>query len=161
MEIFIQPYQEQYQSRVLDLILNIQQNEFNISITADEQPDLKNIPDFYQKNQGNFWLAVHENQVIGTLALLDIDNNQGALRKMFVDKRYRGTKLAAAKKLLTTLLNWSKAKGVQEVYLGTTPQFLAAHRFYEKNNFQEIATAELPEKFPVMAVDKKFYKYSV
>lgn len=32
------------------------------------------------------------------------------------------------------------------------------HRFYEKNGFTEIDVAQLPENFPIMQVDKKFYK---
>jgi hypothetical protein len=46
---------------------------------------------------------------------------------------------------------------VRELYLGTTAKYLAAHRFYEKNGFREIARTALPESFPVMAVDTKFY----
>jgi predicted N-acetyltransferase YhbS len=42
--------------------------------------------------------------------------------------------------------------------LGTTAKFLAAHRFYEKNGFREIAQTELPASFPVMTVDTKFYR---
>jgi N-acetylglutamate synthase-like GNAT family acetyltransferase len=48
-------------------------------------------------------------------------------------------------------------KGVREIFLGTTSAFLAAHRFYEKNGFGEIAKTELPAAFPVMAIDSKFY----
>ncbi len=32
-------------------------------------------------------------------------------------------------------------------------EFLAAHRFYERNGFQRISDAELPPAFPKMAVD--------
>ncbi len=55
-EIIVQPFTGNYQPGVIDLILNMQQNEFNIPITADDQPDLKTIPAFYQKNKGNFWI---------------------------------------------------------------------------------------------------------
>jgi hypothetical protein len=43
-------------------------------------------------------------------------------------------------------------------FLGTTPRFLAAHRFYEKNGFSEVEPGDLPSTFPIMAVDKKFYR---
>ncbi|MES1217848.1 MAG: GNAT family N-acetyltransferase, partial [Bacteroidota bacterium] len=39
--------------------------------------------------------------------------------------------------------------------------FIAAQRFYEKNGFKEIRKQELPETFPVMEVDIKFYRFSV
>ena len=62
--------------------------------------------------------------------------------------------------LLNELLAWAREKDLSEIYLGTTSKFLAAHRFYEKNGFEEIPKSSLPERFPVMIVDVKFYKYS-
>jgi hypothetical protein len=47
---------------------------------------------------------------------------------------------------------------VKDVYLGTTEKFLAAHRFYERNGFQQIAANELPPSFPKMAQDSRFYR---
>ncbi|HVN38503.1 MAG TPA: GNAT family N-acetyltransferase, partial [Myxococcota bacterium] len=38
-----------------------------------------------------------------------------------------------------------------------TSKFLAAHRFYAKNGFREIAKSDLPPSFPVMAVDDRFF----
>ena len=37
--------------------------------------------------------------------------------------------------MLDTLLRWCGEHAIDEVYLGTTAKFLAAHRFYEKNGF--------------------------
>ncbi|HEY6504734.1 MAG TPA: GNAT family N-acetyltransferase, partial [Chitinophagaceae bacterium] len=86
----IEIYTGIYKDRVADLILGIQNGEFGIPITLEQQPDLDEIPGFYQVNNGNFWIAKIGDKVIGTIALLDIGNNKGALRKMFVAKDYRG-----------------------------------------------------------------------
>ena len=40
-------------------------------------------------------------------------------------------------------------------------EILAAHRFYEKNGFESVSIDELPKSFPVLQVDKKFYRYIV
>lgn len=144
-------------AQVVELILSIQVGEFAIAITAEDQPDLQAIPSFYQTGRGNFWVAVNDERVIGTLALLDIGNRQAALRKMFVHPEFRGERLGVAAKLLATLLAHARERGVCDIYLGTTPKYFAAHRFYEKNGFEEIAQGALPPSFPVMAVDKKFY----
>jgi N-acetylglutamate synthase-like GNAT family acetyltransferase len=56
---------------------------------------------------------------------------------------------------------WCQERSVREVYLGTTSKFLAAHRFYEKNGFREIEKKSLPGNFPLMAVDTKFYAFTV
>lgn len=158
--ILIREYSNEYQEQVIDLILNIQRGEFKIDITKDDQPDLSDIPDFYQKG-GNFWVALHKKQVVGTIALINIGNQQGALRKMFVKAEYRGKDYGIAKQLLLKLRTWAKDRNMREIYLGTTEKFLAAHRFYEKNEFVAIAKEQLPAAFPIMKVDTRFYKHNL
>jgi N-acetylglutamate synthase-like GNAT family acetyltransferase len=159
--IQIVPFSSQHKEAVGDLIVGIQSEEFQIPITLEDQPDLQDIPASYQQGAGNFWVAVSEGQVVGTVALLDIGNHQGALRKMFVHASYRGRGPGVSARLLETLLEWSRARGLNDVYLGTTEKFLAAHRFYERNGFQQIAANELPPSFPKMAVDSRFYRRSL
>lgn len=84
--ICIQSYESKYQSEVVDLIIHIQQKEYNVPITKEEQSDLQEIEQFYQRDNGSFWVATHDGKVVGTVALLDIGNKQVALRKMFVKK---------------------------------------------------------------------------
>lgn len=157
IDILIQRFEPHHQLGVLDVILPIQREEFGIAITAEDQPDLKAIPDFYQSGTGNFWVATHGEHVIGTIGLKDIGDGQAALRKMFVAAPFRGREFSVAAKLLGQLIDDARLKGVSEIFLGTTDKFLAAHRFYEKHGFSEVAKADLPESFPLMAVDSKFY----
>lgn len=156
-EIAIAPFEPGYEQQVVGLIVPIQREEFGVAITAEEQPDLLSIPDFYQRGGGNFWLALHGRRVVGTVALLDIGAGQGALRKMFVHRDYRGGALGVSRRLLGALLEWAPAHGIAQIFLGTTSKYLAAHRFYEKNGFAAIARQDLPPSFPVMAVDSLFY----
>lgn len=157
-KIIIKEYAEEYKEQIINLILDIQQNEFQIPITKEDQPDLSDIENFYQSGSGNFWIAVNQNCVVGTIALIDIGNGQGALRKMFVKSAYRGKIYNTAKFLLQTAIEWAKKHKMQEIYLGTTEKFLAAHRFYEKNQFIQLPKENLPKNFPVMKVDTRFYK---
>jgi N-acetylglutamate synthase-like GNAT family acetyltransferase len=154
-------YEEKYQQGIVDLILPIQQQEFNVPITIQDQPDLQNIISFYLKGNGNFWVAVSQKQVVGTIALVDIGNNQVALRKMFVHRDNRGKEKGVAQLLFDILATWCKQKAVKEVLLGTIDSMHAAHRFYTKNGFSEVSKADLPSNFPVMRVDNKFYKWNV
>ena len=160
-KIDINTYSEIFKQGVINLILSIQQEEFGIPIDLEAQPDLKEIPGFYQKGNGNFWVASTGEIVIGTIALLDIGNHCGALRKMFVKASYRGSKFGVGQALLNTVFGWATEKEFDTILLGTTEKFLAAQRFYEKNGFQEINKNLLPKEFPVMAVDVKFYKYII
>jgi len=156
----IEIYTDINKKDVADLILHIQNVEFGIPITLELQPDLNEIPGFYQTNNGNFWIAKIDDKIIGTISLLDIGNRKSALRKMFVDKDYRGNEFDVGQKLLNTLIDWAYLKGFTEIFLGTTEKFTRAQRFYEKNGFKEIEKQELPETFPVMEVDVKFYRFS-
>jgi GNAT superfamily N-acetyltransferase len=143
---------------VVSVILPIQQVEFAIPVTLAAQPDLGDIAGFYQKDNGNFWVAELGAEIVGTVGLLDIGGGQAALRKMFVARQFRGREHGVAQRLLDTLVDWAVSRRVAAVSLGTTDKFLAAHRFYEKNRFLEIDRLELPAAFPVMAVDSKFYR---
>jgi N-acetylglutamate synthase-like GNAT family acetyltransferase len=160
-EIILKEYTPEYQDAIIDLILSIQRDEFKIPITKEDQPDLSNIPNFYQTGKGNFWIALCGNQVVGTISLIDIGNRQGALRKMFVKADYRGSSYNVSKMLLQKLIIWAREYNYSEIYLGTTEKFLAAHRFYEKNNFIQIAKDTLPAPFPIMKVDTRFYQFKL
>lgn len=151
-------YLPAHQQGVIDVILPIQQLEFGVGVTLAGQPDLLDIPGFYQTGCGDFWVAVENHAVVGTIALRDIGNHQAALRKMFVKAPYRGRRFGTAGRLLEQLVGAAAARGVREIFLGTTAAFLAAHRFYEKNGFDLIAPEDLPAAFPRMAVDTRFYR---
>lgn len=157
----VKEYCQRYRDDVINLILDIQQNEFNIPIQKEDQPDLGAISEYYQKGRGNFWIALYKDQLIGTISLLDIGNGQAALRKMFVKSPYRGSNYNTAQILLLESLAWARQNRLTGIYLGTTEKFLAAHRFYEKNGFEQISSEDLPESFPIMKVDTKFYKYAL
>lgn len=160
-QVSIVPFTPEHTAGVIDLIVPIQREEFDIPITAEDQPDLRDIPGYYQHGSGNFWIALYQGTVVGSVALLDIGNGQAALRKMFVRPAFRGQAHRTAGRLLETLLDWTRTHQIREIYLGTTAKFLAAHRFYEKNGFIELPQSDLPAQFPLMKVDTRFYRYVV
>lgn len=144
-------------TEIIDLILPIQQIEFNVPITIEGQPDLLDIEANYHQLGGNFWGAKIDGELVGTIALLNTGHNACALRKMFVKKEFRGKEYGIAQKLLETLLTYCREQKITDVYLGTVDMLKAAHRFYEKNDFNNIEVAELPSYFPRMMADNKFY----
>ena len=151
-------YQRKYQTPVVDLILQIQREEFGLPITLDDQPDLLDIPTVYQRGDGNFWVALDTDQVIGTIAAIDIGNHQLALRKMFVSAPHRGRSIGVGKQLLDALCGWATERKICEIYLGTVEAFKAAHRFYEKHGFRQLEKSDLPAAFPIMQGDTRFYR---
>lgn len=144
--------------QIIDIILPIQQIEFNVPVTLEGQPDLLDIETNYHQTGGNFWGAFHNGELVGTIAIIAIGDNAGALRKMFVRKEYRGKDLAIAQLLLDTLLVYCKQNQINAIYLGTVDMLKAAHRFYEKNGFNQLAKTDLPKSFPLMGADNVFYE---
>jgi GNAT superfamily N-acetyltransferase len=155
--MLIQTLNNTYSAQIIDLILPIQQVEHNIPVTLADQPDLQDVEGFYQHGGGQFWGAVDQEQLLGTIALISIGHNAGAIRKMFVKKEYRGKELSLAQQLLETLVHYCREQGIRDVYLGTVHVLKAAIRFYERNGFSRIAKADLPSYFPLMPADNLFF----
>jgi len=157
----IQPFESKYQPEVIALIEKIQVGEFNIPIEEGQRKELQAISNAFQKDNGNYWIALLNGKVIGTIAAIDIGHQALELRDVFLDKKYRSSSEEFAKKLLQTVLLWSKQHNVKTIYLGTTLAFRAAHRFYEKNGFTELARKEMPSYCQPMDCDEKFYQLNL
>lgn len=151
------PFEEKYTQEVVELILSIQRDEFQIDLTVEDQPDLLKITEEYIETGGNFWLALADDQVIGTIALVKLKNHCGAIKKMFVAKNFRGEK-QIGKKLLDTLVADCEKQGYKYLYLGTVEVLKAAQKFYQKNGFQRIKKSEMPKDYHLMDVDTVFFK---
>ncbi|MCX6958036.1 MAG: GNAT family N-acetyltransferase [Verrucomicrobiae bacterium] len=152
MNIEIRPYQPSDHCDVVTLITTIQQNEFGLPITYEDQPDLADIPKFFDL----FLVAVVSEKAIGSIGL-KIIGDFAVIRKMFVAQENRGREQGIAQKLLMALEEEIAARGINKIYLGTTEFFTAAHRFYERNDYLEISMSDLPSDFPVMKIDTKFF----
>lgn len=151
--IVIIKYNPIYNQKVYNFVMEIKVNELGWKSDA---VDLLDIEKIYLQGNGNFWLALNNDNVIGTIALEDMGKKRGYLQRMYLDKNYRGTGLAT--KLLNTLLDFSKSKSYQEIYLGTTPVAQRAIRFYEKSGFERIT--RLPEDFED-DTDDIFFKINI
>lgn len=155
-EVKIVPFEEKYTQEIVDLIIPIQREEFNIQLTVEDQPDLLTIREEYINTGGNFWVALFDDRVIGTIALVRLENHCGAIKKMFVTKDFRGEK-QIGRKLLDTLVNYCKEQGYERLYLGTVEVLKAAQKFYKKNGFELIDKTEMPKDYHLMDVDTVFF----
>ena len=156
--IVVKPFESIHQASVEALVLPIQQIEFGVKITREEQPDLMYIADTFLNGGGNFWVALDGERVVGCVGLVNMGNAQVALKKMFVAREYRGKATGVAQSLLDTAVRWCRKGDIGQIFLGTVEQLQAAHRFYEKNGFVQLAKSELPATFPLVSVDTRFYK---
>ncbi len=157
-KIDVVQFNKVYQDSVEKLVLPIQQIEFGVRITREEQPDLTDIDSVFLRGNGNFWVALSGDEVVGTIGLVDIGNSEVALKKMFVRADFRGKEHSVAARLMDNVKCHCQQNGIERIFLGTTSQMAAAHRFYEKNGFVEVEVQKLPANFPIVHVDTKFYR---
>ncbi|MET3878568.1 GNAT family N-acetyltransferase [Chitinophaga sp. OAE865] len=153
----IRPIHNEYCQQIIDIILPIQQKEFNVPVTIEDQPDLFDIETNYHNTGGGFWGGFVNGELAGTIALISIGHNAGAIRKMFVKKEFRGKDTGIGQQLLEELISYCRSAGIKDLYLGTVDKLAAARRFYERNHFKEIRKTDLPSYFPLMNADNVFY----
>ena len=157
MRVAVRPFAAGDADGICDLILPIQNEEFGLPITWEEQPDMADIESYYCAGKGGFWVAVSGDRIVGSIALAELSHGNCALRKMFVAADYRGSEFGIAASLLNILIARARDTDLSRVYLGTTTAFKAAHRFYEKHGFGRVDPESLPEGFSRMKADTRFY----
>ncbi len=148
-------YREQYRQQIIELILYIQNEEAKINLSLEEQPDLLDVPAYYEKNGGGFWIAVENEEVIGTLAFMNYGDGNAVLKKFFVRADWRSRRVGLA--LYETVLRYLKENGYKQALLDTPSVAKASHRFYEKAGFARISKEQLP--FHYEYTDRDSYLY--
>ena len=138
----IETYNGKFNAEIISLILSIQNDEAKIGLALQEQPDLLDIHQNYQQPGGEFWIALSDDKVIGTIGLMLKENHCAILKKFFVEKAFRSQKIGLS--LYNELLKYAINKEVQHIILDTPAVAHASHKFYEKAGFYRINTEELP-----------------
>ena len=145
-------FEQKYESQVKSMVQRIS-HEFETSIFA---PSSK-LPQKSKIALDKYWLALFDQQVIGTIASIKLNQQDAVLKMMFVRKKFRGTEQGTSKKLLRVLIDWCQSENLSNIYLGTMSQFKAAHKFYLKNGFQKVEKEDLPEDFINNPIDDVFF----
>lgn len=145
--ISIIQFEEQYTQDVIDLVLHFQNDGTRPLVTVDDQPDLLNIIDSYINKGGNFWIAIENNKLLGSIGIMPYNSEIAILKKFFVYEKYQGEPHHLGQKLYSYLLNFAKSKNIKTILLDTPYNTVRAHKFYEKAGFTKIKESELPITF--------------
>lgn len=127
-------YEEKFRSQVIDFWINICVKEFGFKEWKYNIENMDN--DTYKQNNGNFWIAVEDGKVIGTISLKNIGDNEAFLKGMYVQKEYRRKGISS--NLMNILLDFAKKRGYQKIVLETYKKFDRAINFYERLGFAKI-----------------------
>lgn len=143
--------------QIMNMIENIQINEFSVPVTPDINIGiLRAEEEYYYDNGYHFWYGTDDKgQIIGSIGLKRLDDKNGEVKKFFVAQKYR--RKGVAQKLMDTMLKSAARNGFVTLYLGTVDKLKAAQRFYEKYGFDRLMKQQLPAEFDICPVDTVFY----
>lgn len=158
----IKIYDEIYKEAVIELILHIQNIEYDVGISVEEQPDILDIQANFIVNGGNFWVALNDvGEVVGSIGLQKQTNEVAVLKKFFVDKNYRGKTFGLGTMLYDELLEFTKEQGFTTVILDTPSKATRSHGFYKKVGFQQIDKDSLPVQYDYPDRDSLLFQLNV
>ena len=133
VNIRIQPFTPPYAETVKALLLHIWEEEFDFK--GLDRPDLEDIPTYYQANpNSNFWIALHNQQLVGTVAIQHHSDEIAFLKRMAVAEQYRSHGLGTT--LLETALTFAAHQKYEKVYAGTVEENPNAIKFYQHHGFR-------------------------
>ena len=146
-------YSPKFKKQTISLVKKVLEKEFKLKVNPKKRADLYNIEEYYQKQGGNFWIALDKGIVIGTVGLRNMGKKRGFLKRMYVSRKYRGKGIA--KNLFLKLLDFAKKNKYKNIFAPTIEEMIAANKFYQKQGFKRISS--LPSDF-YLEEDKLFYK---
>ena len=110
-----------------------EQRQAIVALLQSEKLPIDDIPASLE----NFFVALHDDEVIGAIGLEKYDNC-GLLRSMVVNKAYRNKNTAAH--LIQVLENHATETGIDCIYLLTE----TAPGYFERKGYQRIQREEVP-----------------
>lgn len=131
--IEIVEYNEEYRNRVNRVLYDILVDEYGF---YDFKKILKEKNKEYLEEPNRLWVALLEGkEVIGTTGILEIDEKNALLKKVYVKKEHRGSGIA--QEMLNICIEYALEKNYENIYLETYHRLERAKGFYRKNGFVE------------------------
>lgn len=156
-EINIVPYQRKYKSDFAQLNYEWLEKYFKTEKAEAEDKRLLNNPEReIVKKGGEIFFAILNNVVVGTCAVLKIDDTTYELAKMGVTEKVQGRQIG--KKLALTAIGYAVEKGALKLKLYTSSKLNAAHNLYRSLGFVEVkgeSNDRYKRKLILMVLDLK------
>jgi N-acetylglutamate synthase-like GNAT family acetyltransferase len=124
--------------------LGIQNHEFGLALSLEEQPDLADIDATYLKKGGAFWVAQEAEAIVGCIGLAAVATRYGVVKKFFVNQNFRGRDRGVSAQLFSALIEFAHAHGFKAIFLDTPSVATRSHAFYRRAGFVPVSRSELP-----------------
>jgi putative acetyltransferase len=106
--------------------------EFGFELDAELDRDLDDPAATYAA----LWVAVEDDEVVGSVALRELGEGAVELKRMYLRPDQRGRGLG--RNLLTLALDWARTNDVDVIRLDTSERMVAAQRLYEAYGFVRV-----------------------
>lgn len=126
-------YSENYRETVNQLMHNIMVDEFGFHQFSNNILACSNLE--YLEGNNRLWIATDNNEIIGTIGIIEKNSNHAIIKKLYVKESHRGTGLA--KKLLDLCIDYANTLGYDYIYLETYDRLKRANSFYAKHGFEK------------------------
>jgi ribosomal protein S18 acetylase RimI-like enzyme len=133
-EIEIVEYEERYHRDLKSL--SYEWLKKYVSVEPEDEKILNNPKEVILDNGGFIFFAKYNENIVGTVSLIKVDNNIFELAKLAVTEKYQGLKIG--KILMEKCLHVAKQNNSQKIILYTNHTLTSAIELYKKFNFKEI-----------------------
>lgn len=123
-------------SGLIALLKPIFEEYEGVLFVLEEMPELNQIATAFSAAGGQFWCALDNGRVIGSVGWTPAKSGNGIeLKKLYVAKEQRGAGLASR---LTALVEDAALKrGSEFIDLWSDTKFVTAHGFYQKRGYRK------------------------
>lgn len=122
-------------AHVREVVEGILNTEFPSERAAYVYQDLDDPAAYYGGKRDVFYVAEKEGRIIGTIAVKEDDKNTALLRRVFVQKPYRGK--GYGKRLLEEAMGFCQQHRYKQVMFHGTDKMKTALRLCQKYGFEE------------------------
>ncbi len=102
--------------------------------TSFEPYVAKPLAEFAMQGNGRLWIAEIDGRIVGSIAMVDADDNAGQLRWFLLVPEARGSGLG--RRLLEEALAYARQRGYAHLYLWSFADLADALRLYERAGFK-------------------------
>ncbi|MBI3404808.1 MAG: GNAT family N-acetyltransferase [Acidobacteria bacterium] len=100
------------------------------------EAELAGLPGDYASPSGRLFLAYHDEDVAGCVAMRKIDDTICEMKRLYIRPRYHGK--GSGRILATAIIDAARQIGYYRIRLDTLPSMIAAQALYAKLGFREI-----------------------
>ena len=130
--IIIDLFKEEYK---LDFeALNLQWIKKYFRVEEEDRKILENPKSYVIDRGGQIFFAINDGKVIGTAAMVLVEERIFELSKMAVDPKYQG--LGIGRRIIDECIKFAKNHKAQEIFLITNDKLLPALELYRSSGFE-------------------------